>query len=267
MPFPIGIHNIILKYLNSPVDKFNLCKVTKVNDKIETLRFNNLSIHKLNSAKLCPKLKILSIQDSIYPISSINIISEQCKNINILNLHGSRVLDSIEFIFNLPNLKYLDLCHSNTKESFVSNINRLPQLKLINLYVSNCLIHNMAPYLHIKSLKLLDLTNNRISIIPDLRECKSLITLYLTNNSIRNITPLSELVNLKRLTLSGNRISNITPLSGLTKLNVLELEETYVRNIMALYDLPLKYLNIKHTFIDKNNIPRRFIKRIDAILM
>lgn len=263
-----NIYSIIIEYIRSPTDKFNVCKILgdKYYSYIKNLQFTRHTLDDLYITKNCKKLEILSIQDTVlYNSPILKIIVENCRNIFILNLHGSRLLRSIDFVFDLPNIKYLDVCHSHSKESFKDNLYRLHKLKISNLYAGSCMIRDMSPYVSIPSLKLLDLTNNVISVIPRSFKCTHIKTLYLNNNTIRDLSPISELIHLERLTLSGTRITDISPLSVLTKLILLEIENTRVLDLSPLYNLPLQYLNIRGTYITSADLPEHFTNKLKLI--
>lgn len=74
-----------------------------------------------------------------------------------------------------------------------------------------------------KHVVTLDLSNNEISDISELKNLERLEELYLANNQIGYIDILSNLSNLRELDLSGNQIDDISPLLELDNLEYVNL--------------------------------------------
>ena len=105
--------------------------------------------------------------------------------------------------------------------------------KVIELYLYDYIIYSLEEVVVIikklSKLRVLAITNTKISDISIIKELKQLTYLILEGNQIRDISPLGYLENLTTLDLSANQISDISALSNL-------------KDIMHLY---LKGLKIK----------------------
>ena len=98
----------------------------------------------------------------------------------------------------------------------------------------------------------LDLSNNRMTEIPDLRDFHALEYLCLYSNKISKIENLEHLANLKNLELTGNKISKIENLKHLTQLQKLNLSFNLINKIENVgYLTQLQNLNLSVNEISK----------------
>ncbi len=88
-----------------------------------------------------------------------------------------------------------------------------------------------------RNLSRLDLSDNLISSIHEIRGLGYLTELYLAGNEISDIEPLSGLENLEVLDLSRNEIEDISPLAGLESLIFVNLGRNPLVNAGAVLDL------------------------------
>ncbi len=92
----------------------------------------------------------------------------------------------------------------------------------------------------------LNLANQDLNDISDLKNFPNLTVLYLEDNKISDLTPLTGLKKLTKLKLSENKISKIAPLAGLTKLTSLYLDNNQISDFSVLSKLTaLKCLYLK----------------------
>lgn len=106
-------------------------------------------------------------------------------------------------------------------------------------------------------LQVLDLSNNSLSDIENLRGLKKLIELDLSSNELQQIYSLEDLFNLEVLNLSDNRILYLKPLSALQKLKDLDLSDNELVFLHFLHSLTqLTSLNLSgNTDVDYIHFP------------
>ncbi|KAJ9561048.1 hypothetical protein OSB04_006208 [Centaurea solstitialis] len=138
---------------------------------------------------------------------------EPLENLEILDLSYNFEMKGFDQIFQLKNLKVLNLGGNEFNESFITSLNALPMLKSLDLN------HNHHPLsrrsfpvealAHLTNLEELDLSGNSLSDTPSIQEC----------------TRLSRLEKLTSITLGWNYFNKsiISCLSALPSLNTLDL--------------------------------------------
>lgn len=102
-------------------------------------------------------------------------------------------LESYKYLEDLPNLYILNISNN----------------KLINMNFNNSTFTN---------LRSLDLSNNSITELGDIKEIINLKYLNLSNNQIEKIVSFEGHNKLERLILSGNKLNNINNLCDMPKL-------------------------------------------------
>ena len=108
---------------------------------------------------------------------------------------------------------------------------------IIGLNLSDNQISKIENLKELESLQRLDLSNNQISKIENLKELESLQLLYLENNQISKIENLKELESLQLLYLENNQISKIENLKELESLQRLDLSNNQISKIENLKEL------------------------------
>lgn len=101
--------------------------------------------------------------------------------------------------------------------------------------LSECKIKTLDCIDYCRQATVLNLSNNEIDDLSDLRSLKKLEELYLSGNKVGLVDPLARLFNLRIIDLSDNNINDITELYGLEKLEYLNIIGNYV---------PLKQIDI-----------------------
>ena len=157
-------------------------------------------------------------------------------------------------------LRQIDLSF-NSFENFES----LSKLKfLIKLNLSNNLIHNIKSLskknkeseneeeieIRWKSLKFLNLSNNKIHELTGGFNCPEIIDLDLGSNEIRKIDNFEGIPNLEVLDLSNNQISDIKNVSNLPKLKRLYLGGNRVKSFLSFEGLEsLQFLHLRNNYV------------------
>jgi hypothetical protein len=93
-------------------------------------------------------------------------------------------------------------------------------------------IVDVTPLAGLVSLRILDLSSNKITSVAGLAPLRELAFLDLSDNRVSDVAPLAGLTQAQDLVLFNNQITTITPLVGLTGLETLDL--TY--NLLDLAD-------------------------------
>jgi len=140
----------------------------------------------------------------------------------------------------IQNLTYDDIKRLENNETF--------QLILTQKWLRSLNINYDLDQL--RTLEELELDDNEIVDISQLKTLTNLQYLYLDNNDIVDVSPLKNLTNLRDLILDNNQISDISPLEKLTKLERLRLSGNYIVNISQLKTLT----NLKDLNLDNNKI-------------
>ena len=96
----------------------------------------------------------------------------------------------------------------------------------------------------------LNLYNNELTDISEIKRFKNLERLYINNNKITDISALEDLTKLKTLDIGYNKITNILALENLIRLDVLDIGYNKITNISSLKNLiRLNFLNIGYNNI------------------
>jgi len=112
--------------------------------------------------------------------------------------------------------------------------------QIINLCLSNLNLKQVPASLlndDFNYLETLDLSNNNILDISNLKGLKKITSFFISNNKIIDISPVENFTELVGLALSSNKIIDITPISNLNKLQFIELSNNKIVNISALSKL------------------------------
>lgn len=103
---------------------------------------------------------------------------------------------------------------------------------LTSLHCKQNSFERLDSSLNLPALRLLDLSNNNITVIQNLHLCTSLTDLNLSYNNIQSLAPLREVAaTLRRLVLQGNAVRTVRGLQNLVSLTELDLR----CNLLASY--------------------------------
>ena len=245
-------------------------------------------INKFNYIYLNNKENQISIHDLKVELNNKTLDNEELLNFSIINFKNLKTLSlidcKIQTLYFLNTVPLSNLKEINLQKNLISFFEDLNLLKLENFDLSyNTFNKNMLPYndnnnnnyinekrynlyINLPSLKVLNLSNNKIENINVLSQFKmqSLKELNLNNNEIENIDVLNNLTcgRLRRINLSNNKINDIKIFSELSfcnnieKINVMN-NEIINLNILRNVKLPrLKVLNLLNNDIEDYSVFR-----------
>lgn len=236
---------------------FNGLKNVISTDLIEDFRLKDLIFTFLNKkdAKVIKRLNNLipgGLKFGLHnpsesmPFSNNGVIINFNKQVISLQLRNVDLEDVLTSIFKLEKLQALSLLNVKIRE-LPETIGKLTCLEFLNLsnrgthYWENELLNtlqNLPKSIgNLKKLKLLYLSDNKITEIKGIDELSSLQELSFYGCKITEIKNLDRLTNLTSLDLGGNQITEIKGLETLTSLKNLELGNNQIREITGLETL------------------------------
>jgi len=203
-----------------------------------------------NSIINLKNLRHLSLSGGLFggqkpPITNFNILGKLA-SLESLYLDSTN-LESIEFITLLPNLRHLQIAHTN-----VSDYSPLKKCTL---------------------LKSLYIGDNNIESIEFLENLDSLEAISITTNNLKDIKSLSNKNELRRLCLCNNQIQNFEPISSLNKLEHFCCGSNHNFDVVStnrnLVELDFKVLNEFQLsqITDFNNLDRIFIRKFEGKIL
>ncbi|CAL6116215.1 F5/8_type C domain-containing protein [Hexamita inflata] len=147
--------------------------------------------------------------------------------------------------------EHMDVKTLSVKYCFLKTLDGIQSWKqLTSLNVCENQLTNIEQLKELENLTILLLAVNNISDIEPLKQLKNLKQLFLQKNKIANLDPLENLVNLTDLRVFENQISNIYCLAKLKKLTVLNLRTNQISDIDVLKDLT----NLSELRLQQNQI-------------
>ncbi len=124
----------------------------------------------------------------------------------------------------------------------------LTNLKTLNLRDNS--ISDLSELRDLTNLEYLNLGYNSVSDLSPLSGLTQLNALSMSGNNISNLSPLRNLTNLRSLYMNNNSISDLSPLSSLTNLVTLSLPDNSISDLSPLSSLT----NLRYLYLDENNI-------------
>lgn len=164
--------------------------------------------------------------------------------INKLNISFNRLLESLDGIEQLPQLKELWSFACSIRD-----LSGLPSLtKLEILFLQHNRINSIyGMFQTLNKLKELRLDHNRIAKIQSLQNCLTLRKLDLSHNLLESIDGLSGLQSLQELNLANNSINSISQLRGLPNLRELDVSHNHLKSLDGIqYALKLEVVKADH---------------------
>jgi internalin A len=139
--------------------------------------------------------------------------------------------------------KVTDISLNGWKVKDISSLNKLTNLKTLNLYSNN--VSDVSVLTKLTKLDYLVLDENKITDISPLKNLTKIKYLELTFNKVKNISSLKNLTNLTTLNLYNNQVKDISVLKNLTKLNTLIINRNQISDISVLKGLSnLSYVSL-----------------------
>jgi Leucine-rich repeat (LRR) protein len=101
------------------------------------------------------------------------------------------------------------------------------------------------PSYYLEDLDEIEMTNYDIADLSGIEYCRQLVFLDLSDNCITDISDLKGLMLLEEIYLSNNEIGYIDIVSNLVKLRVLDISNNAIDDLTPLFELPdLEYVNL-----------------------
>jgi len=205
--------------------------------------------------------KIPNLDTLCFSAASLETVPLSFKNMKIQYLKVSGLKNDYvaNQVFQLPNLKYLDV--NKCKLTELPENTRMQEVEEVVFSGSDRLYYDRVfqVFSGFKHLKALSISGANFNILgPDISKLTSLEKLTIVHSSIKKITPeFYSLKNLKYLKLSGNNTLPGKDISNLSNLEYLELSEGNdnfnVEGVMGLKNL--KYLSL--TDLGIKSIPEK----------
>ena len=152
------------------------------------------------------------------------------------------------FLREMPELRYLELEHCTVTTQNLEQIAACPKLEV--LILANCGLSNISPLDQLKTLRILDLSDNSIGSINAVTGLAALDELYLGHNAVENLPILRGLQSLRILDLSYNSLSYVSGISGCTTIERLNLSHNKLSSVTPLSALTeLVWLNCSNNNI------------------
>lgn len=156
-----------------------------------------------------------------------------------LNLEGT-LIKNMSSLGPLTGLTSLNLAHSKIEEGMnvVSSLTGLTSLNMEFIRIGGTGSLRKLPLLKDPQWGFI-----KLKMLGELTNLKDL---NLGDNNIKRIGNLRHLTGLKNLNLSDNEVTHLEPLSNLTNLHSVNLKDNYISNLEDLYHLiNLRYLNLE----------------------
>ncbi len=217
---------------------------------------------------LCAEIRSSLYEKGLIDSKTANVPYNLLTNITELNLSGKLINDpNAKYgVSLLKNLENIDLSYNDIDDaSFINGLSKLKNVNLSNNFIS----HIDYLYESRHSIESMDLSNNLIVSLSNLKYFSVIKSLDLSYNLITNIQFLSELTTLKSLFLNGNEIGSFTdPLANLFNLEELGLGYCNLAfvNIKSFNYLEnLTYLDISETSTKLDDL--KSYTKLESLLM
>lgn len=246
-------------------------KATIENDKIISFGDINLEVY---IRKLIKKESGDIYLSDVYNIKKLDFLGwplidirgiQYMTNLVSLNLYYSR-MGNISFLSYLENLKKLNLSWGDSL-SEIKSIKNLKKLEELIISYSPR-ISNFSEIRFIISLKVLDLSENRLNNLDFIKELINLEKCCFSKNNLE-IIDLSYNKKLKDIDISANNIKNINSLEKLIEIEYLDLSVNKIENIRVLKNLKnLKTIDLRGNNINYKDLSNKtsldFLKSINC---
>ncbi|MGM0332021.1 bacterial Ig-like domain-containing protein [Enterococcus sp. AZ050] len=205
------------------------------------------------------RLNILSIQ-SVDGYNGLKDLTglEYGVNLTKMNISGQPNLTTLMPVANLKQLTTLNVTDSGIASlDGVSQLTQLEKLQLSGNHITDwsalseltnlkeftydsynwvpgsnyTVIEDITPFLNLKSLISLDLSNNAISDLSPLDGNNQLVTINLDNNLVTNLTPLTTMTALNFLSVNNNNLNNIDDLATLSGVSEIRANQNHIYDL------------------------------------
>ena len=224
------------------------------------LDLSNNSISDISPLVSMTKLTTLDLSNN--SIKSVAALKELTK-LTELQIGGNK-LGSFTVVGKLTALKTLGLNDTGLKDSDLSSLYTLKDLKKLNIEDNGALTESGVSALQ-KKLPGCTISHSELARSIELGG-KSFPsdseTVEATDLGLTDISRVSGFTNVKHMDLSKNQISSVSALSSLTSLESLDLSDNKITDVSALHSLK----NLKQLWLGGNNLSAEQIDALRAAL-
>ena len=114
-------------------------------------------------------------------------------------------------------------------------------------------IDDLSPLQSLVEIEYLNVSNNRLKVVPALSRLKKLKTLHLNNNDISQVKIRTNSISLEEIYLSNNRLSSISFLKFLLVVKTVDLHGNKIKRLDSILNL-IERLNITNSKWEQNTI-------------
>lgn len=169
-----------------------------------------------------------------------------------LTIHD-KVLENLEFLSGMENLKQLDLTGCRFPAAALSTLAGLPDLE--HLTIAKCGLSTIAALEGAPRLSYLDANGNTLRNLEVLSSMTTLVHLNLAHNAVVDLIQISGLVNLDKLDISFNAVTTLSPLAECTNLTGLNADNNQLTDLKGLENMKmLSELSVDHNSLTNVDI-------------
>lgn len=229
------------------LNKGNIMRKLNIEAKISDFDRSSILLTNFDNQNSISDLKIVcgkSTSSSESFFTSLFKASYKFPALKKLSLANSGYVELSNFSLNIPNLEVLKLKNSLLRTNLTFKFNKLQELSVINCGLTNISCANLISKLtSLNNLELLDLSNNKISILACADSTSGVTRRSELNYSIQEIK-------IKYLNLSHNKFTCFPTDSSMNKRN--NIEKLFPR--LTVIDLSRNNLNTMPSIITKKEI-------------
>ncbi|CAG5119735.1 unnamed protein product [Candidula unifasciata] len=241
---------------DTPIQVWDTATLKQIAPTVENLALRNVSLSTWPSW-ISDFNSLLTLDLSGNPLNAIpdDAFNSLKESVTVLELRNTGLTHVPQALSTLSSLISLDLRNNNFTD--VSEIERIAgspfARNLTDLFLDSSGLTGAANLTNLTSLKVIGLSNNRISDVAAGSLPRSLIALYLSNNSLSSVPQdVAFLNSLTDLYLSNNRIKEIEPTSFPSSLVYLDL---HFNNLTVITNTTFTHLSLlEHLLLNFNPI-------------
>ena len=140
---------------------------------------------------------------------------------------------SLEELNNITQLNTVEMHHCTNVNTlaFANAMTNLHTLQITECAVNDSILSSVQ---FSEKMKTIDLSDNSLTLLPDLSACVNLASLNIRNNQITSLDPMAACTNLKELMIDNNPISDISLLEPMIRLTTMDLSGTQITSLDGL---------------------------------
>ncbi|WP_461644269.1 COR domain-containing protein [Labilibaculum euxinus] len=114
-------------------------------------------------------------------------------------------------------------------------------------------IHDLSPILNLPELEYLNISNNKISLVPSISKLKKLRILHLNNNEITNVKIRRNCISLEEIYLSNNHLTSISFVKFLLVAKTIDLHGNKIKSLAPILS-QFERMNVTNSKWEQNTI-------------